>query len=132
MAENREGKGLKGFFKSLFSEEVAEEEQEEVVQKEKIEKKEEVKTVSFSPEHHSMTGSLLQLWRMWAGNRVPPSISLTEALHKSEQGSKLDLAKLEQEWARINLQMELHAKRHLQILEKAKNEARNKAKKEEE
>ena len=132
MAENKEGKGLKGFFKSLFSEETTEEVVEEVAKEVKTERKEEPKVERFSPAFHTMTGSLLQLWRYWAGDRMPPSLSLTDMLHESGEGHGLDLAKLEQEWARINLQLELHAKRHLQILEKEKNAAKTQAAKEQE
>ena len=132
MAENKEGKGLKGFFKSLFSEEITEEVQEEAVKEVKAEKNEAPKALKFTPAYHSITGSLLQFWRLWAGNQMPPSLSLTAILHESGQEHGLDLAKLEKEWARINLQVELHTKRHLQTLEKAMNEAKSRAMKEQE
>ena len=132
MAENKEGKGLKGFFKSLFSEEITEEVQEEAVKEVKAEKNEAPKALKFTPAYHSITGSLLQFWRLWAGNQMPPSLSLTAILHENGQEHGLDLAKLEKEWARINLQVELHTKRHLQTLEKAMNEAKSRAMKEQE
>ncbi len=132
MAENKEGKGLKGFLKSLFSEETTEEQEEVVTNEEKSEKAEIPAITRYEPAYHSLTGSLLQLWRIWAGNQIPPSISLTDVLFESEQEHGLDLEKLEQEWARINLQLELHAKRHLQTLEKEKNAAKSQAAKEQE
>lgn len=133
MAENKEGKGLKGFLKSLFSEEIAEEQEEVVViEEKKEEKKEAPKVTRFQPSYHSMTGSLLQIWRSWAGNRIPPSLSLTNMLFESGQEHGLDLEKLEQEWARINLQIELHAKRRLQVIEKEKRAAASQAMKEQE
>lgn len=132
MAENKEGKGLKSFFKSLFSEEMTEEVQEEVVEAAETKKKEEVKVVRFAPAYHTMTGSLLQLWRIWAGNQMPPSLSLTDVLHESGNEQGMDLEKLEQEWARINLQIELHAKRHLQMYDKEKSAAKSQAMKEQE
>lgn len=132
MAENKEGKGLKGFFKSLFSEEITEEVQEEAVKEVKAEKNEAPKALKFTPAYHSITGSLLQFWRLWAGNQMPPSLSLTAILHENGQEHGLDLAKLEKEWARINLQVEMHTKRHLQTLEKAMNEAKSRAMKEQE
>lgn len=132
MAENKEVKGLKGFFKSLFSEEITEEVQEEAVKEVKAEKNEAPKALKFTPAYHSITGSLLQFWRLWAGNQMPPSLSLTAILHESGQEHGLNLAMLEKEWARINLQVELHTKRHLQTLEKAKSEAKSRAMKEQE
>ncbi|MBR2484157.1 MAG: DUF342 domain-containing protein [Oscillospiraceae bacterium] len=75
---------------------------------------------------------MLQFWRLWAGNQMPPSLSLTAILHENGQEHGLDLAKLEKEWARINLQVEMHTKRHLQTLEKAMNEAKSRAMKEQE
>ena len=132
MAENKEGRGLKGFFKSLFSEEITEEVQEEAVKEVKAEKNEAPKALKFTPAYHSITGSLLQFWRLWAGNQMPPSLSLTAILHENGQEHGLDLAKLEKEWARINLQVEMHTKRHLQTLEKAMNEAKSRAMKEQE
>ena len=133
MAENKEGKGLKGFLKSLFSEEATDEVQEVKAAETKEERAEAAPTiVRYEPARHSLTGSLQQLWRIWAGNQMAPSLSLTDVLFASEQEHGLDLEKLEQEWARINLQIELHAKRRLQTIEKAKNVAKAEAMKEQE
>lgn len=137
MAEYKEGKGLRSFFKNLFSEEVQEEEQKEVAKEVKAEKKEEQQKPQqeakvFEPLFHPLTGSLLQLWRDWSDNQIPPRLSLTDELNKTANEKGLNLEKLEQEWARINLQMELHAKRHLQIVDKARAEEKNKAAREQE
>ena len=133
MAENKEGKGLKGFLKSLFSEEPMENEQEEKAEEVREEKKAEAPAiVRYEPAHHALTESLQQLWRNWAGSQLPPKLSLTDVLFESEQEHGLNLEKLEQEWARINLQIELHAKRRLQTIEKAKNAAKAEAMKEQE
>lgn len=133
MAEQREGKKLKGVLKSLFAN--VDRGENPVERARTIEPGEQAaETVPegepqpFAPQLYTITGSLLKLWEYWSeGRGLPPRVSLTGELSRREGAEDAWLGKLEQEWARVALKMELNAKRQLLAVEKARNEAFAKA-----
>ena len=131
MADIKENKGLRGFLKSLIADEESPQEEqkkpEAAIEEKVVEQKVEEEKKRAEPVYHTITGSVLALWNSWAGQRMPPRVSLTADLNTEG----LDLQKLEQDWARLGLQMELEAKKRLKLIQTEESKARTKAQNEE-
>ena len=113
------GKGLKGIWEAVFGQS----------RKPDTEQPEEVKVVADKEEELPQTldwkeigrmppieGSLLKLWKRWAGDVLHPSLSLTEGLEESSIG--LSPQQMVREAERAVRQLELEAIKRVQQLER--------------
>ena len=64
-------------------------------------------------------GALLEVWRQWAGNDLPPVLSLTTG--KQIEDLHMDAQTLEKERVRIMVMLEKDAQKRLAVIEKAGN-----------
>ena len=66
-----------------------------------------------------LKGALLEVWRQWAGNDLPPVLSLTTG--KQIEDLHMDAQTLEKERVRIMVMLEKDAQKRLAVIEKAGN-----------
>lgn len=74
-----------------------------------------VEDIVYLPE---IKGSVLQLWKLWAGEETPPLLQLI--VSKNAQNRDLAMQRLERERVRLIVQLEQDAKKRLQQMEKGK------------
>lgn len=73
-------------------------------------------SLTTAGELPSVKGNMLQVWQKWAGEKIPPVLSLVSGLTMSE--IIFDQHQLEREAVRISLQLEQAARKRLTTLEK--------------